>query len=93
MPIVPTVGYFFVRFPLDVLPICIHAYPMSIHEPKPIRKKPDFKIRPGFSDEELEDFRNYLVTHGYGPGGGSFARHALLLAIGKTPQDIREESE
>jgi hypothetical protein len=56
------------------------------------KRKPDFKIRPGFSEEELEDFREYLIKHGYGPGGGSFTRRALLLAIGHNPADIEASS-
>lgn len=54
-------------------------------------KKPYHKLRSGFTQAELEDWRDYLVTHGYGRGGSSetsFTRRALLSAIGKTPTDI-----
>lgn len=58
--------------------------------PKKSPKKPDFKIRPGFTDEEKKDFKDYLLKHGYGPGGGSFTRRVLLEAIGKKNTDIVE---
>lgn len=49
-------------------------------------KKPDFKIRPGFTVDELEDYQDHLVKHGV--ESGTFARRALLLAMGKTPADV-----
>jgi hypothetical protein len=49
-------------------------------------KKPDFKIRPGFTEDELRDYQDHLVKTG--AESGSFARRALLEAIGKTPADI-----
>ena len=54
-------------------------------------KKVDYKVRTGFTEEQLEDWKEYLRAHGYGPGGKpetSFTNRALLLAIGKTPVDI-----
>lgn len=54
-------------------------------------ERPDFKLRPGFSNEELEDWQDFVVKNG--GNSGALARRALLTAMGKTPADIKGGEE
>jgi len=49
------------------------------------KKKPDYKIRPGFTQEEFESFQDFCIKNDIQPGW--FTRRTLLLAI-KTPVDL-----
>ena len=47
-----------------------------------INKNPDYKLRPGFTESELERFQAFLKRTGRGQrSAGPFARFAILRAM------------
>lgn len=63
---------------------------MNIAEQVQINKNPDYKIRPGFSEDELERFQSFLKRTGRGQrSAGPFARFAILRAMElETPHGV-----